>query len=56
MLMCGRHHKILDDDPESYPVHVLIAFKREIEGPEDVEITPSIGRKAILLREHSIRV
>lgn len=54
--MCGRHHKVVDDDPQSYPVHILIALKREIEGSEDTEITPNIGRQAMLLREHSIRV
>jgi len=56
ILMCGRHHKVVDDDPQSYPVSILIALKREIEGSEDTEITLNISRQAMLLREHSIRV
>lgn len=56
ILMCSRHHKIVDDDPQTYSVDALVAMKREVEAFPNAEITPSISRKAELLYQHFIHV
>jgi hypothetical protein len=50
ILLCSRHHKIVDDLPETYTVDLLCAMKRERESTGDVAITPEISRLAGLLQ------
>lgn len=56
ILMCARHHKIIDDDPTLYSVAVLTALKRERESVGTPEITPRIAEKAGLLHQQFISV
>lgn len=54
ILLCSRHHKIVDSDPDAYPAGLLCAMKNERE--TNREITPENSRKAELLRQHVIHV
>jgi hypothetical protein len=54
ILLCARHHKIVDELPATYTVEVLHALKRERELQGDVAITPEIARRAELLRSQFI--
>ncbi len=53
ILLCARHHKIVDDAPEEFTADLLSAMKREREIP-GIEITPEIARQAELLRQNLI--
>jgi hypothetical protein len=54
ILLCSRHHKIVDDTPADHSVQILIAMKRERELIGDITITPSVARQAELLRQKLI--
>jgi hypothetical protein len=54
ILLCSRHHKIVDDTPAIHSVQILLAMKRERELIGDITITPSIARRAELLRQKLI--
>ena len=50
MLLCWEHHKMVDDNPASYPVSTLHEFKREHE--DRIRLTTSImpSAKAFIVR------
>lgn len=54
ILLCSRHHKIVDDTPAVHSEQILFAMKREREVIGDITITPSIERQAELLRQKLI--
>lgn len=54
ILLCSRHHKIVDDTPAIHSVQILFAIKRERELIGDITITGSIARQAELLRQKLI--
>jgi len=54
ILLCARHHKIVDDTPASYSAPVLCAMKKERESVGEITITPAIARRAELLRQSLI--
>jgi len=56
ILLCSRHHTIVDDDPRTYTVPILTALKREAEGGQAVEITPAMSHKAGLLYQQFLRI
>ena len=43
MLLCGRHHTIIDSEVEQYPVEVLLRIKHTHEEKGVVEINPGDG-------------
>lgn len=49
LLLCSRHHKIIDSDVSAYSVELLEAIKKERESRGDVAVTPEIARRADLL-------
>jgi hypothetical protein len=53
ILLCARHHKIVDDAPEVYTADNLCAMKKEREMP-GIEVTPEIARRAELLLQKLI--
>ena len=54
ILLCARHHKIVDDDPVACSAPVLCAMKKERESVGEITITPAIARRAELLRQSLI--
>jgi len=54
ILLCSRHHKIVDDTPEIHSAQILFAMKRERELIGDITITSAIARRAELLRKKFI--
>ena len=54
ILLCSRHHKMIDSDPDTYSTDQLCAMKKERE--TNREITPENSRKAELLRQHVMHV
>lgn len=46
ILLCARHHKIIDSDPKNYSVLVLEGMKRKLEQPGLVEISPLLAKSA----------
>lgn len=54
ILLCARHHKIVDDAPAAYSAPVLCAMKKERESVGEITITPAIARRAELLRQSLI--
>lgn len=48
ILLCARHHKIVDDTPMEYTADRLFAIKKEHE-MLGIEVTPEIERRAGLL-------
>ena len=43
ILLCGRHHTVIDTELDKYPVSVLEEMKREHEGVGLVEINPALS-------------
>ncbi|MDF0379024.1 HNH endonuclease signature motif containing protein [Methylophilus sp. YYY-1] len=53
VLLCGRHHKIIDSEPEKYTVEFLVRLKRNHEQKGIVEISPITAKLAqSLLSNH----
>jgi len=52
ILLCSRHHKVVDSDPRTYTAVQLSALKREREANGPVSVTPAIARKADLFSQH----
>jgi hypothetical protein len=46
LLLCARHHKIVDSEVEKYPVAALETMKRKRERPGLVEISPLTAKAA----------
>ncbi len=46
VLMCGRHHKVIDTETRKYTTAVLLKIKRDHEEQGIVEITPKVARVA----------
>lgn len=46
ILMCGRHHKIIDTETRKYSAGVLLKIKREHEERGITEISPAVARAA----------
>lgn len=46
LLLCSRHHTVIDSETDKYSVERLVKFKRNHELPAAVEITPSIAAVA----------
>src|SRR5436190_17573597 len=40
LLMCGRHHKVIDDDPDSYTPERLLQIKRAHEANAERQPEP----------------
>jgi hypothetical protein len=51
ILMCGRHHKIIDTEIRSYKTEALLSMKKDHEDNGVVEISPWIARAAQALIE-----
>lgn len=56
LLLCARHHKIIDSEPEKYSVSVLEAIKHKAEQPGLVEISPLTAKAAGQLLESYLSV
>ena len=58
MLMCGRHHKIIDTEARKYTTPVLLEMKRAHEEQGVVEISPQVARvaKQLLVQYTNISV
>lgn len=56
ILLCGRHHKIVDAEPEKYTAQNLIALKRSHEHAGIVEVTPFGAKVAAGLLERYAKV
>ena len=54
ILLCARHHKIVDDAPATHSVQILLAMKRERELVGEITITSAIARRAELLRKNFV--
>jgi len=54
ILLCARHHKIVDDDAGIYTEQVLHAMKKERESIGDISMTATIEKRAELLRDKLI--
>lgn len=56
ILLCGRHHTLVDAEPDDYTVQKLTAFKRSHERSGVVEITPSSAKAAAALLANYMNV
>lgn len=56
LLLCARHHKIIDSEPEKYPVSVLEVIKRKREQPGLVEISSLTSRASEQLLNNYLSV
>lgn len=56
LLLCARHHKIIDSESEQYPVSVLEAIKCQREQPGLIEISPMTAKAAAQLLESYLSV
>lgn len=56
LLLCPRHHKVIDSEPNKYPVSVLEAMKRSREQPGLVEISPVTAKAAQRLLDNYLSV
>jgi hypothetical protein len=46
LLLCARHHKLLDSEPDRYPISILEQLKRKQEQVGIIEITPATAKAA----------
>lgn len=56
VLLCSRHHKIIDSEPKKYSVPALETMKRNREQPGLVEISPVTTRAAQRLLDNYLSV
>jgi hypothetical protein len=56
LLMCARHHKIIDTETEKYSTDVLLCLKREHEEQGVVDISPSVAKDAEALLAHHLSI
>jgi hypothetical protein len=56
ILLCPRHHKIVDSEPKKYTVSVLEEMKRNREQPGLVEISPTTAKAAQRLLDNYLSV
>lgn len=56
ILLCARHHKIIDSEPQKYSVPVLEDMKRKLEQPGLVEISPLLAKAAQKLLDNYLSV
>lgn len=56
ILLCARHHKIIDSEPNKYSTQVLETIKRKHEQPGLVEISPNTTKVAQRLLDNYISV
>jgi hypothetical protein len=52
ILMCGRHHKVIDTETRKYKVEELIRIKQAHEEAGVVEISPQLAKNAQALLAH----
>ena len=56
LLLCARHHKIIDSEPERYSTNTLEQFKRGQEQPGLIEISPVTAKAAQMLLDNYLSV
>jgi hypothetical protein len=56
LLLCGRHHKIIDSEPRKYTVAVLTELKRKHEQRGLIEITPQATKTAQALLNNYLNI
>ena len=56
IILCGRHHTIVDAEPEKYPVSTLEEFKQRHEQPGPIEITPATTKAAQMLLDNYLSI
>jgi len=56
LLLCSRHHKVIDSEPKKYSVSVLEAMKRNREQPGLVEISPATAKASQRLLDNYLSV
>lgn len=56
ILLCGRHHTVIDTEVDEYPVSTLERMKRELEAKGPIEINPahSIAAQGLIRKYESI--
>lgn len=55
ILLCRRHHKLIDSDPKSYSVELLRNYKKKHEQEVHSQITPFTEQAAKLLIQNTYR-
>lgn len=56
LLMCGRHHKIIDTETRKYTPPALLAIKKQHEGRGIAEISPQAARIAERLLQNFLQI
>lgn len=56
IILCSKHHKIIDSDPEKYSREILLKYKKEHETHGPVEITSSDSMLAKQLYAHYVKI
>lgn len=56
ILLCSRHHKVIDSELDKYPVSILEEMKRSREQPGLVEISPITAKAAQHLLDNYLSV
>ena len=56
ILMCARHHKVIDTETNNYTTDALLRLKREHEQLGIVEISPDIAKAAQALLAHHVSI
>lgn len=54
ILLCGRHHKVIDTELETYSVEALYKMKRQHEDTSFLEISPAVITLATALLERYV--